>query len=169
MNKDLQNRLYAVNLILVAVDQKNGSDYSGRIYTKYEREPRSFNGMGEMINLMDAQYDRWCFPQSASINRAFTRKGFQKNAARVHSQQSLIEYADTVPHYDAIFTEQGKLGSFYVQTRFRQNATWQGDVYWLEEDRWSGFSSALELMKLMDDASSEACIEFHTCKNQKEC
>lgn len=78
MNKDLQNRLYAVNLILVAVDQKNGSDYSGRIYTKYEREPRSFNGMGEMINLMDAQYDRWCFPQSASINRAFTRKGFRK-------------------------------------------------------------------------------------------
>ncbi len=152
MNKDLQNRLYAVNLILVAVDQKNGSDYSGRIYTKYEQEPRHFSGIGELINLMDAQYDRWCFPQSASINRAFTRRGFQKNAARVHSQQSLIEYADTVPHYDAIFTAQGILGSFYVQTRFRQNATWQGDVYWLEEDRWSGFGSALELMKLMDDA-----------------
>ncbi len=156
MNNELKNRLYAINLILVAVDEQNGSDYSGRIYTKYEEKPKKFSGIGELMNLMDAQYDRWCFPQSASINRAFTRRGFQKNAARCHTQQSLIEYADNVPQYDQIYEERGKLGSFYVQTKFRQNASWQGDVLWLEEDRWSGFGSVLELIRLMDDALENA-------------
>ena len=38
------------------------------------------------------------------------------------------------------------------QVRYRQNATWQGDVIWAEKNERQSFRSALELLKLIDSA-----------------
>ena len=46
----------------------------------------------------------------------------------------------------------GKKATFMVQVQFQQNATWQGTVCWAEERKAVRFRSALELIKLMDDA-----------------
>lgn len=43
-------------------------------------------------------------------------------------------------------------GTFIVHVRYRQNATWQGDVIWAEKNERQGFRSALELLKLIDSA-----------------
>ena len=42
--------------------------------------------------------------------------------------------------------------SFAVRVLFRQNASWQGSVSWLEGSREESFRSALELAFLMDSA-----------------
>ena len=47
---------------------------------------------------------------------------------------------------------RGKKGTFIVQVQYRQNATWQGQVVWAEENRKEYFRSALELLKLIDSA-----------------
>jgi len=47
---------------------------------------------------------------------------------------------------------EGKLATFAVRILFRQNASWQGSVTWLEGDRSQSFRSALELILLMDNA-----------------
>ena len=47
---------------------------------------------------------------------------------------------------------RGRKGTFIVQVQYRQNATWQGQVVWAEENRKEYFRSALELMKLIDSA-----------------
>ncbi|MBC2870856.1 hypothetical protein KQI11_00175 [Acetanaerobacterium sp. MSJ-12] len=49
----------------------------------------------------------------------------------------------------------GGRATFTVQVTYRQNATWQGTVTWLEEGKQSHFRSALELIKLMDSALEE--------------
>ena len=45
--------------------------------------------------------------------------------------------------------------TFIVKVEFSQNSTWQGRVVWAEENRTVRFRSALELVKLMDEAISE--------------
>ena len=42
--------------------------------------------------------------------------------------------------------------NFVITITHRQNATWQGSVTWVEENRTQSFRSALELLRLMDSA-----------------
>ena len=49
----------------------------------------------------------------------------------------------------------GKLATFSVKILFRQNASWQGSLNWLEGESQESFRSVLELISLMDSALSE--------------
>ncbi len=50
-------------------------------------------------------------------------------------------------------------GTFIVNIKFRENATWQGEVTWVDKKQKKCFRSALELMKMMDGALDEANSE----------
>lgn len=52
-------------------------------------------------------------------------------------------------------TERKKRGTFVVHVYHCENATWQGEVVWAEQNRMQKFRSALELLKLMDSALEE--------------
>lgn len=43
-------------------------------------------------------------------------------------------------------------GTFVVKILDRQNATWQGTVTWIDEQKVQCFRSALELLKMIDGA-----------------
>ena len=43
--------------------------------------------------------------------------------------------------------------TFVVQIQFRENATWQGTVQWVERKQSLSFRSALELIRIMDSAN----------------
>jgi len=47
------------------------------------------------------------------------------------------------------------IGTFEITVKFMQNSTWQGQIHWVEKDRRQNFRSALELLKLMDEALEE--------------
>ncbi|MBP3927297.1 MAG: hypothetical protein J6D13_09025, partial [Clostridium sp.] len=47
---------------------------------------------------------------------------------------------------------KGEKGTFIVHVKYRQNATWQGEVIWTERKQKQYFRSALELLKLIDSA-----------------
>ena len=47
---------------------------------------------------------------------------------------------------------QKKSGTFVVHIKCCENATWQGDVTWAEENKKESFRSALELIRLIDGA-----------------
>ena len=44
------------------------------------------------------------------------------------------------------------LGTFVGHVQHYENATWQGEGVWADQNRTQKFRSALELMKLMDSA-----------------
>jgi hypothetical protein len=50
---------------------------------------------------------------------------------------------------------QGKVATFATKVLFRQNASWQGSVSWVEGQREEAFRSVLELLFLIDSAISE--------------
>lgn len=50
-------------------------------------------------------------------------------------------------------------GTFVVHVKYCENATWQGEVVWAEENKRRRFRSALELIKLMDSALDTGKVE----------
>ena len=42
--------------------------------------------------------------------------------------------------------------SFLIRIQFRQNASWQGTIQWLEEKKTMRFRSVLEMLSLMQEA-----------------
>lgn len=47
---------------------------------------------------------------------------------------------------------QQKKGTFLITIEFRERATWQGRITWAEENKSICFRSALEMMRLLDEA-----------------
>jgi len=46
-------------------------------------------------------------------------------------------------------------GTFEISVKFMQNSTWQGQIHWVEKNLKQNFRSALEMLKLMDEALEE--------------
>ena len=46
-------------------------------------------------------------------------------------------------------------GTFEISIRFMQNSTWQGQILWIDRNLKQNFRSALEMLKLMDEALAE--------------
>ena len=46
--------------------------------------------------------------------------------------------------------------TFEITVRFRQNATWQGQITWAEKSMKQNFRSVLEMLKLIDEALAES-------------
>lgn len=55
--------------------------------------------------------------------------------------------------------DSGNKNTFEVTVRFQQNATWQGQILWIEKNHRQTFRSALEMLKLMDEAITESVEE----------
>lgn len=158
------SRLYGINVMSAAVDHCEGRDFSGRLYTLYDSEPRQFQSVMDMIHKMDSQFDLWDFPQSASIDRSFRRDHDAADASGIPIEheaeqglrkQRLPDYASGLKQYD-ILEHPGRIGTFIIKVRFRQNATWQGQVHFVEKDRLENFHSVLELIKILDADLHEA-------------
>jgi len=45
--------------------------------------------------------------------------------------------------------------TFEISVKFMQNSTWQGQIHWVEKDLKQNFRSALEMLKLMDEALAD--------------
>ena len=62
----------------------------------------------------------------------------------------------------------GDKATFIVHVRYRQNATWQGDILWAEKKKKLYFRSALELLKLIDSALDEEGIDEVECIQESD-
>ena len=78
------------------------------------------------------------FPQSFAAARSFS------GARRQRTEQRPEGEAHT-----------GALATFAIRLIFRQNASWQGSITWLEGEVEQSFRSVLELILLMDSALME--------------
>ena len=55
-------------------------------------------------------------------------------------------------------------GTFEISVKFMQNSTWQGEIHWVEKNQKQNFRSALEMLKLMDEALAEGADESQAIK-----
>lgn len=95
---------------------------------------RSFYGLTQLLVGMEDMLNQMKFPQSFTTARKFC--DVELPAAETLEEQG----------------QSGAMATFAVRVLFRQNASWQGSVKWLEGDKEEQFRSVLELILLMDSA-----------------
>ena len=94
-----------------------------------------FASLAQLLLTMEGRMDEANLPQRGEEPRAF---GWQERA----------RFAG------AVRAERRAMATFYIDVLFRQNASWQGSVFWAEQGLESHFRSVLELIRLMDSALS---------------
>ncbi len=148
--------------LLVCISSYENSEIGGKIYPYYGDEVLSFNNTIAFCNALDEVFDKRNFPQKAFDYRTF------KNNKEISGGKT----AENGNMRMNFITEKGEKGTFVIHVQFRQNATWQGNVQWLEKNKKQNFRSALELIKLIDEALSEgneAILGWTDTSDTKKC
>jgi hypothetical protein len=112
---------------------------SGKIYTANSTNGQIFKCLFEMLNIAQEYLDSVNFPQSFSEMRHF-----------VPRREKVSEKSKSGNN------RKGGLATFAVKVLFRQNASWQGSVSWIEGGTEESFRSVLELIFLLNSAIESA-------------
>ena len=122
----------------------------GKLYSQYLETPYIFCSLVRMIAKMEEIFDEKRFPEKFMSHRSF---GIAKNSKKADTKGRDIINDQEKP---AINEESGgSKCTFEISVRFRQNATWQGQILWAERNLTQNFRSVLEMLKLMDEAITE--------------
>lgn len=120
---------------LVCIDTYEGGVMAGRIFDPRFGEAEPFRSTVELLLRVERLLDLEDTPQSFTAARSFAPgPGLRPELPQ--------------PGYPA----SGKRATLELRVLFRQNASWQGSVRWLEGRQEQRFRSVLELILLIDSA-----------------
>ena len=139
----------APNLVMVCFQEKNTE--RGELYHHYSSEGVPFEAMYQMIGIVDRLCDDIGYPVRSTNLRGFLSKHITKRITKRRNYRKM----EKVMELEELMQQKGAEGTFLVHVQFRQNATWQGQVTWVDKKQTCQFRSALELMKLIDSALLE--------------
>lgn len=119
---------------VICIDSYDSDVPKGRFYNLAQAGGIPFESLSQLLIKLDDIFSEYQLPQSFTTLRSFSGPTVRPGEVTVGQEQA------------------GKLATFSVRILFRQNASWQGSVSWLEGKREESFRSALELVFLMDGA-----------------
>lgn len=125
-------------LTLLCVDSYEDSVLKGRYYNPSRKGGVQFRSAVELLLSAEEMLEEMQLPQAFSRSRTFA-----------DSSPGSLE----MPASD--WAQTGKLATFQIRVLFRQNASWQGIVRWLDGKKEESFRSVLELIILIDSALKE--------------
>ncbi len=106
-------------------------------------DERPYLGVRNLLACIEVICDQHNYPRTSTEARAFP-------------SANQYQYGESTPMTERSAAEQWTLqngkATFVVSVLYRQNATWQGTVKWIEGGTEQKFRSALELIKLLDHA-----------------
>ena len=121
--------------IMIYIDSYEDRIPVGRFHIVSHQDAQPFKGLCQLFLGINDVLDQNNFPQSFFELRKF----------HTPSEQSDFRAA--------LSSRRGnELATFRIRILFRQNASWQGSVSWIEGNQEEYFRSVLELIVLMDDA-----------------
>ena len=122
----------------------------GVLHSYYLEAPYEFTSLLQMIEKMEEIFDTKGFPESFMTPRTF---GVPKHSTKTHEVGGIDDMKD-IGSSAALFEQGDSKSTFEITVKFRQNATWQGQILWAERNLRQNFRSVLEMLKLMDEALS---------------
>jgi len=114
----------------------------GYVYHGSFGDGKKFDNLMQLLLIIEDVLDDTGFPQATTEKRRFN--AFEPAGKGDKASGEQIDFS----------TQKGKLASFKLRIMFRQNASWQGSLAWLENNADEPFRSALEMLMLMDSALS---------------
>ena len=119
---------------LVCVDSYENGVPQGRFYNPHMTSGKPFRSLTQFLQEMEQTLDAMDFPKAFTVTRTFAA-----------SPESVTDPPGS--EYQV-----GQQATFAVRILFRQNASWQGSIAWLEGKREQSFRSVLELILLLNSA-----------------
>ena len=133
MGQRVQGESY--QLTMVCIDQYENRVMEGRIYNASHQGEIPFYGLMEFLEKMETMLNEMQYPQAYVTMRSFRERQIPLECVAMQGEK-----------------REGLCATFTVRVLFRQNASWQGSLSWLEGGKEENFRSTLELIFLMDSA-----------------
>lgn len=114
----------------------------GRFYNPGCGRTCVFHSLTQFLIEVEQMLDDMGLPQSFTAGRSFTPRR-DGRLSRWEGERPM----------------SGELATFSIRFLFRQNASWQGSIRWMEGGKEEHFRSALELILLLESALSSAGVE----------
>lgn len=139
MGEKLNINIAAPDIVSVCIDDKKEGLSRGRMYCCFSQEAYPFENEHQLLRLLDRLMENINYPQSSVELRSYS--GTSGKRGKIPGKP-----------WDSAFLlqQRGKLATLIVHVKYRQNATWQGEVIWVERSEKQIFLSELEFLKLMD-------------------
>ena len=123
--------------IILSIDRWEDQIFSGRVYLPDTKEGAAFRGVYQFLELLEREMDQCeTMPRATLERREFVPIRWKEDS-RIPVTTS---------------EKRGELATFELELLYRQHATWQGTVRWVEQERREAFRSALELLHLLGSA-----------------
>jgi len=135
----------------------------GVLHSRYLDKPYEFVSLVQMIDKMEAIFDAKGFPEAFVSPRMFGASGrgnIKNEAEEADDMRVAIDEVGTLVEPD----QGGSKCTFEINVKFRQNATWQGQILWVEKNLKQNFRSVLEMLKLMDEALTDPVAQSEPIK-----
>lgn len=123
----------------------------GLLHSIYLDEPYEFFSFMRMIEKMEEIFDSKKFPQAFMTPRTFSNTKHEVKNSKEERNDTMKDAKKPDVKEDAASSKC----TFEITVKFRQNATWQGQILWAEKNQKQNFRSVLEMLKLMDEALTE--------------
>jgi len=134
--------------MLVELVTYDGGYYKGKLHSQFLDEPFEFFTLIKMLEKMEDVFDEKKFPQAFLSLRTFGENK-KKVSGSVPKVAEVSGDAIDMSHYGG--DSEGKC-TFEILVSYRQNASWQGQILWVEKGLRQDFQSELEMLRLMDEA-----------------
>ncbi len=132
----------AKRTMMFCIDSYEDQIPKGYIYGGIYETPQRFDCLLQMLLVIEQGLENANYPQAFMKMREFSPT---KKIATLKEDDSDLKV--------------GKLATFKVRILFRQNASWQGSISWLEGKSEEVFRSALELILLLNSALDSTAAE----------
>jgi len=133
----------SLKTILVCVDSYDDFCMKGFVYHSSFDAEKKFENLMQLLLMIEKILEETGFPRPTTEKRRFHSFKISNEEAEVTDKELDFQH------------QKGKLATFKVKIMFRQHASWQGSVSWMEGNNIAPFRSALELIMLMNSAISD--------------
>ena len=120
--------------ITLCLDDYDECCLQGRLYHPAWQQPVVFANAMQLLLAVQSLLDELDFPQSQTELRAFAPA------------------KPAIPTCPVDIPQEGRKATFSLKIIFRQHASWQGSLSWLEKGQEQTFRSVLELLMLLHSA-----------------
>ena len=127
---------YEMKTSIIQIFSYTEKNPEGTLSNPYFAREQVFKNLTQLLLIIENLQDAISYPQKSMEWRTFRKD----SAKQVITPATEEEYQDRKP-----------LATFKVNIIFRQNASWQGSIHWIEKSLETEFRSALEMIFLIDN------------------
>ena len=138
-----ENKMISSNIarFKIIIEKTEDYDIGGILYNDFYGIAFDFQGIRQMLSILDDFFDYVNFPQATHEKRSFDEG---KEIRQKHLPRGLREVSAE--------EMQDKTAVFRLHVQFRQNSTWQGTLEWIPEKKTKRFRSELEMIRLIAES-----------------